>query len=109
MGLKAVANPNAGPNPPISNANFSDNETPTGTINSTTGSDGNGAFTLTNAPSPAGSLQLEVTTLGSATGMVAGIHYNLSGSTITYTAGNFPTGGGGGSSTMTHRAWYRHA
>lgn len=99
MGLKAVANAFA--NPPAG-FNFAANETPAGTINGTNGTDGNASFTLANTPSPAGSLQLEKTDIGTAVGMIAGVHFNLSGLTITYTSGNIPISG------QTHRAWYRY-
>lgn len=88
---------------PVGTNNFVFAETPSGTINSTTGSDGNGVFTLANSPSPATSLELVQTTIGTATVMIAGVHYNLAGATITYTAGNFPFTG------TTHRANYMKA
>jgi hypothetical protein len=81
---------------------FADNETPAGTINGTVGTDGNAAFTLAHAPSPAGSLQLFKTDVGTGVLMIAGTHYNLSTLTITYTAGNIPITG------QTHRAFYRY-
>jgi len=76
---------------------FVDNETPTGAINSTTGTDGNGTFTLAYAPTPAASLLL----YRDGVTMRAGVEYTLSGSTITYTAGNNPLTG------SWHRAFYR--
>ena len=82
--------------------NFADNETPAGTINGTDGTDGNAAFTLAHAPSPAGSLLLFKTDIGSGVYMIAGIHFNLTTLTITYTSGNKPITG------MTHRASYRY-
>lgn len=99
MGLKAVANAFANPPPGFNNVA---NETPTGAINGTNGTDGNAAFTLAHAPSPAGSLQLVKTDVGTGVVMIAGVHYNLSSLTITYTSGNIPIAG------QTHRAWYRY-
>lgn len=97
--LKAIASyPSSGT--PVGTGNFVFDETPAGTINSTTGSDGNGVFTLATAPSPASSLDLVQTVIGTATVMIDGVHFNLSGLTITYTAGNFPFTG------TTHRANY---
>lgn len=84
---------------PLTNANFADNETPTGTINGTTGSDGNADFTLAYAPSPAASLQL----FKNGQEMAVGTAYTLSSLTITYQAGYIPIIGD------VHRAYYRHA
>ena len=81
---------------------FAANETPSGAITGTTGSDGNAVFTLNFAPSPAGSLQLTKTDVGTGVLLIAGIHFNLVGLTITYTAGNIPMVG------QEHRAWYQH-
>ncbi len=88
---------------PVTNANFVDNETPDGIINGTDGTDGNAVFTLDDTPDPAASLQLFKTDIGTGVLMIAGIHYNLVGDTITYTANNIPIAG------QTHRAWYRIA
>ncbi len=101
MGLKAVAGIAAQGG--LTNANFADGETPAGPITGTTGADGNAVFTLAAAPSPAASLELVKTDIGTAVTMIAGVHFNLAGLTITYTAGNIPIAG------QTHRAWYRHA
>ena len=87
---------------PLSNSNFKDAETPSGTIDGTDGTDGNAVFTLANTPSPAGSLQLTKTDVGTGVLMIAGVHFNLSGLTITYTSGNIPITG------MIHRASYRY-
>lgn len=103
MGLKAVSTSSGASGPPLVSGNFVWDETPTGTINSTTGSDGNGVFTLANTPSPATSVQLYQTAIGSGTYMVPTLNYNISGATITYTAGNFPITG------TTHRANYMKA
>jgi hypothetical protein len=81
---------------------FADDETPAGIINGTDGTDGTAAFTLAHAPNPAASLMLYKTDVGTAVLMVAGVHFNLSTLTITYTAGNRPISG------QTHRAWYRY-
>jgi hypothetical protein len=81
---------------------FADSETPAGTINGTDGTDGNATFTLSHAPSPAASLQLVKTDVGTGVVMIAGVHFNLSGLTITYTSGNIPIAG------QTHRASYRY-
>ena len=75
-----------------------DNETPSGTINGTTGSDGNPTFTLAHAPSPAGSLILVLNGLTYR----AGLHFTLSSLTITYQTGYIPVAGDW------HRAWYRY-
>lgn len=82
----------------IGAGNFADNETPSGTINGTTGSDGNPTFTLANSPSPTGSLVLV------KNGLVQfqGTAYTLAGSTITYQATYIPVTGD------LHRAWYRY-
>lgn len=90
----------------LTNANHADNETPTGAITGTDGTDGNDTFTLAAAPVPVDSLQLFKTDVGTGVLMIKGIHYNLAGLTITYTNGNKPIGGG---TPQTHRAWYRHA
>lgn len=90
------------PSPPASLPTFVDGETPTGAISGTDGTDGNAVFTLAHAPNPASSLHLIKTDIGSAVEMIVGIHFNLVGLTITYTAGNIPTVG------QTHRASYRY-
>lgn len=95
--------PTYGGGQPVGLSSFVFDETPAGTIDSTTGSDGNGVFTLAATPAPASSLELIQTVIGSATVMVDGVHFNLSGLTITYTAGNFPLTG------TTHRANYMKA
>src|SRR4051812_12682093 len=81
---------------------FVDAETPAGTINGTNGTDGNATFALAHAPAPASSHQLVKTDIGTGVVMIAGVHYNLSGLTITYTAGNIPIVG------QTHRSSYRY-
>jgi len=86
----------------LTGSTHADSETPAGTINGTDGTDGNAVFTLAQTPSPAASLQLFKTDIGSGVFMIAGVHYNLSGLTITYTAGNLPITG------TTHRAFYRY-
>lgn len=75
-----------------------DSETPSGTINGTTGADGNAVFTLANAPNPALGLKLVLN------GLIRfqGDDYTLSGTTITYLAGSIPRTGD------KHRAWYRY-
>lgn len=84
------------------------NEVPGGAINGTTGSDGNAVFTLAVAPSPASSLQVWRIDNGSGEGgygarLFDGIHFNLAGLTITFTAGNIPVTG------VLLRASYTHA
>jgi len=76
---------------------FVDNETPVGTINSTTGTDGNGVFTLAYTPDPASSLVL----YRNGVTQRAGTDFTLAGSTITYASGNHPLTGDW------HRAFYR--
>ena|SRR3990167_593564 len=78
---------------------FVDNETPTGTIDGTTGSDGNAAFTLANTPNPTGSLMLFMTGVL----QLQGTDYTLVGATITYVAPKIPISG-----NDWHRAWYRY-
>ncbi len=70
---------------------FADNETPTGTINSS-----NDTFTLANSPSPAGSLVL---ILNGAVQTAGGVDYTLTGNSIVYV--NAPETG------MAHIAFYR--
>lgn len=72
---------------------FADGETPTGTRDGV-----NAAFTLTNAPNPA--LSLELYKNGQL--MIATVDYTLATATITYSAGAIPL------STDNHRAWYRY-
>ena len=78
---------------------FVDNETPTGAISGTTGSDGNAAFTLAQTPSPAGSLILVLTGVI----QLQGTDYTLAGNAITYVAPKIPITG-----NDWHRAWYRY-
>ena len=69
---------------------FVDGEVPTGTINSTDGSDGNGTFTLSVAPSPAASLRLY------RNGILlrpAAVDFTLTTLTITFTIGQYPITG----------------
>lgn len=77
---------------------FAANETPTGTINGTTGSDGNAAFTLAQTPAT-GSLQLFMTGVL----QLLDTDYTLVGATITYVAPKIPITG-----NDWHRAWYRY-
>ncbi len=111
--LKAIA-PSAGggAGSPVGTGNFVEGGTPTGTIDSTTGSDGNGVFTIAETVAlDANSqpiIELFTTVFGSSGGgvlQVRGTNYtfDVATKTITYTATNFPTGGGSGSTTMTHR------
>ncbi len=93
----------AGSGTPVGTGNFVFDETPSGTINSTTGSDGNGVFTLANTPSPSSSLELIQQTIGTSTVMIDGVDFTISGATITYTAGDYPITG------TTHRANYMKA
>lgn len=92
--------PFAGSGTPVGTGNFVFNETPAGTINGTDGTDGNPTFTLATAPSPGTSLLLFKNDISTFVRMVAGLQYNLSGLTITYTSGNIPITG------QTHRANY---
>ena len=73
---------------------FADNETPSGTINGT-----NDTFTLSNAPSPAGSLELYHNGLLMIAG---GTDYTLTTSTIVYASGAIPQTGDN------HVAFYRY-
>jgi hypothetical protein len=97
--LSTLTPSNAAP-VPASGTYFADGITPSGTINSTTGSDGNGVFTLPFPPSPALSLLL----VKNGTILFEGIGYTLNGGTITYEPGYFPIAG-----QDAHRAWYRYA
>jgi hypothetical protein len=77
-----------------SGVNFSDAETPSGTINGS-----NAVFTLAHSPNPAASLIL----MKNGQIMVAGgVSYTLSGGTITYASGYIPVTGD------VHFAWYRY-
>lgn len=71
---------------------YSDNEVPAGAINGS-----NATFTLTNAPSPVGSLIL---VLNGAVQRAGGVDYTLSDLTITYVTA--PPDG------STHVSWYRY-
>lgn len=73
---------------------FADNESVTGVIDGS-----NATFTLSNAPSPADSLELYL----NSQLQVQGVDYTLSGSTITYT-----TAPNGAFSGLPHKAWYRY-
>lgn len=77
--------------------NFSDAETPAGTVDGV-----NSAFTVTYPPNPANSLQLFENIGGAGTYdlKIQGVDYTLSGNTITYTVA--PTVG------SLHITWYRH-
>jgi hypothetical protein len=72
--------------------NFSDEETPTGTVNGS-----NTSFTLANTPSPASSLELQVNGQTLASG---GEDFTLATATITFVTAP-PTG-------SIIRAWYRY-
>lgn len=98
--LRGVSASTGASGTPVGTGNFVFNETPAGTINGTDGTDGNAAFTLATAPSPGTSLLLEKNDVGTFVRMIAGLQYNLSGLTITYTSGNIPITG------QTHRANY---
>lgn len=65
----------------------------TGSISSTNGTDGNGVFVLPSTPSPAASLVLWTTQVGTLTRLIAGVHFNLSVATITFVAGFKPIAG----------------
>lgn len=82
--------PTSGGGQPVGVNSFVFDETPSGTIDSTTGSDGNNVFTLANPPSPAASLDLRTNQIGTETGLVQGVHYTLSGSTITFVLTFYP-------------------
>lgn len=77
---------------------FVDGVTPTGTINSTTGSDGNGVFTLPSLPNPTASLTL---VLNGVVQIPGGVDFTLSSTTITFVSGKYPT------TDSTLRAYYR--
>lgn len=72
---------------------FVDEEIPTGTIDGV-----NAAFTLTQSPNPAKSLQL----FKNGIAMTPGVDYNLAANTITYVAGAIPQAGDA------HVCWYRY-
>lgn len=76
--------------------NFSDGETPSGSITGTSGSDGNATFTLAHPP--------VATPILEKNGQVRelGVAYTLTGSTITYLAPFIPVVGD------THKIWYRY-
>jgi len=101
MTLRAIAPGASGSGTPVGTSNFVVGATPTGTINGTDGTDGNPAFTIQAAPLTDANgnpiFELFKTDVGTAVGMVRGVHYNLSGTTITYTSGNIPITG------QTHR------
>ena len=81
--------------------NYSDAETPAGTINGT-----NATFTLVAAPSPAASLLL----LRNGLVQKSGVDYTLSGSTITFASGAIPQAPtiGGVVTPDILLAYYRH-
>jgi hypothetical protein len=91
--LRAVASISPASGAPVTTANFVFDETPSGAINSTTGSDGNNIFTLAYAPSPGTSLNLRNNAIGTETGLVQGVHYTLSGVTITFVITFYPIAG----------------
>lgn len=76
---------------------FVNGEVPAGSITSTTGSNGNGVFTLSDNPDPDASLVL----YRNGVLQLAGIDFTLSGTTITYVSGRYPRVGDW------HRAYYR--
>jgi len=65
---------------------YADFETPTGSVNGTTGSDGNAAFVFAHTPS---GLLLMV----DGVVQVPGVHYNLAVATATFVSGFIPTSG----------------
>ena len=67
------------------------NETPSGTISGTTGSDGNPTFTLANAPTGTSVIWLYVGGLLQTYG--SGNDYTISSATITFNAGAIPLAG----------------
>lgn len=69
--------------------NFADNETPSGTINGTNGTDGNATFTLAHTPSPAASLCV----YSNGALLVSGTAFTLSTATITFLSGYKPITG----------------
>lgn len=77
---------------------WADEETPSGSITSTTGDDGNGTFTLANTPSPLSSLIL----VRNGVVQLRGSDFTISGNTITFTPGKHPVVGDW------IRAWYRY-
>lgn len=77
-----------------SSLNFSDSETPSGTINSS-----NTVFTLANSPSPATSLILHL----NGQILTQGVEYTLSGSTITFATAPDELFSG-----LPFKAWYRY-
>ena len=90
VGTQAIPAPITPPPPlPASGSRFVSNETPTGTIDGTTGSDGNDTFTLSISPNPAASLIL--TKNGQQ--IYEGTAFTLSGKTITYLAPYIPVVG----------------
>lgn len=68
---------------------FVDAETPTGSINSTDGSDGNGTFTLANAPAAGTTVKLYKNGLLQK----QNVQYTISGSTIQYVIPYYPKTG----------------
>lgn len=77
---------------------FAENETPSGTINGTDGSDGNDLFTLANTPvSPAGVILVKTRAV-----MLYGVDFTVSGNQVTYLSPQKPIAG------EWHRIWYRY-
>ena len=77
---------------------FVDSELPSGVIDSTTGSDGNGVFTLANPANPVTSVNIVI----SGVVQLQGLDYVVQfGNQIQYTSGRYPKVG------QWHRAWYR--
>ncbi len=76
-----------------STATFHDPEVPSGTINGTTGSDGNPTFTLTATPNPAAQFGLTKNGIVMYQGGAPPAAYSLSGATITYLAPYIPVTG----------------
>ena len=87
------------PTPVPTGVYFADEIVPTGTINSTDGITGNGTFTLPNAPSPAGSLNL----FKNGQRLTRGVAFSLSGATINYASGYLPITG-----ADSHVCFYRY-
>ncbi len=71
---------------PLTNDNFVDNETPTGTINGV-----NDTFTLSATPSPAASLNLYVNGMRQVAGVSA--DFVLTGASIVFNAASIPANG----------------
>lgn len=123
MGLKAVAAVSGGSGGTVvTTGSFVSGETPTGAINSTTGSDGNATYTTTYAAAMSADgttpimwfdvdvfgLGADGTTPSATLEYIYGVHYTYVAATktITVISPMRLTGGGGGSNTMTARISY---